>query len=194
MTRIIVLFSLLLCFGCKNGNVASEIILEVDGFITEEANQLNTEGIEISQQGNINAGLEKFYKALEIEPENAAILANIGLALGMRGDESESEQYFIQSLKVSDSTYHLAGINLGLLYYHQDRFEEGIEILNHVIENETDKPTLEGAITNRLFNYIEGGYCDLAKKDLDYVNEHLEEFPNIGTNLALLNNKIKRCN
>lgn len=193
MRKYLVLALVLSLVGCNDSKPENRIILSGLYFESKEAEAITKEGVRLSTSGDVEAGLEKYFEALEIEPNNTTILGNIGLSKMILLEYRSAEDYFQKALILSDSTDAIAAINMGLMYYELEKYDKGIAILDHIIEVEDDPLALEAAIINRLFNLIENGDCERAIRDLNYVNQHLEEYPNSVPNIKKLNRRIKKC-
>jgi len=169
--------------------------IEGSFFETEEASQLNKEGIDFSKNGKIEKGLNKFFLALEIEPENPTIVSNIGVNYMNVSDFKNAEIFFKKALVVSDSTYSAAGVNLGILYYDTKEFDKGIKILDHVILNETEKSIVFSAIINRALIFIANGDCWNALKDFNYIKMNCENMDDSDYNINNIQKKLNKfCN
>lgn len=159
----------------------------------KKADSLNEKGVELSKKGDYKAGRLSFLKALEIEPYNPTILSNLGLNRFLDYDYLNAIDYYQKSYKYSDSTYHIAAVNLGLAYYHSKKFENGIEITNYVIENSTDDSILSTAYVHRALNFIGLKNCPKAESDLNYIKLNYAGIRRMDYHIGDLTKKIKSC-
>jgi len=174
-------------YGQKTGVVTGSF------FKTERAEQLNNEGILLSQNGSIEGGIKKFYEALQIEPENPTILSNIALNQNFQKKYKEAEKHYQSALEYSDSTYLIAATNLGVLYYDTKKFEKGIEILDYVIKHETSSKALAFTRFYRALSSIELGYCNKAREDLNYIEANRNNIDRPGFRIKRIKKKLKNC-
>ena len=194
------MFLLLIIFlsSCKNDK-KSDYNNEQDKTIKENyyenlsASDLNEKGIELSKNGDYEKGKEVFLKALELEPNNPTTLSNLGLNRYLDYDYHNAIKYYQESYRVSDSTYHIAAINLGLTYFYSKEFDKGIEITNYVIENTKDKDILSSAYVHRALNYLGKDECDKAQTDLNYIINNFQGIGNTEYHIKDLTEKIKNC-
>jgi tetratricopeptide (TPR) repeat protein len=164
-----------------------------DYFKDEKAANLNEKGIELSKSGNYEEGKEVFLRALELEPNNPTTLSNLGLNRFLDYDYHNAIEYYQKSYKISDSTYHIAAINLGLTYFYNEEFDKGIEITNFVIESTNDKDILSSAYVHRALNYLGNDECEKAQTDLNYISGNFLGIGNTDYHIKDLTEKIKSC-
>jgi|GEM_PF-3738966 len=199
MYRLPLLVGLLIILnGCKNESKTykseeQDKIIKTNEFETSEALKLNEMGIEYGRRGNNVKANEYFLEALEIEPNNPAILSNLGLNWYIVYDYEKAIDYYNQSLKASDSTYHTAAVNLGLTYFYNKQFHRGLDILNYVIEQTDDKEILSTAYVHRALNYLGKNECDKAEDDLNYIIDNFRSIGNTDFHIKDLSEKIKSC-
>ncbi len=154
---------------------------------------LNQNGIELTKKGDYKAGRLSFLKALEIEPENPTILSNLGLNRYLDEDYLNAMDYYQRSYKQSDSTYHIAAVNLGLTYYYAEQFKNGVEITSYVIENSMDKSILPTAYLHRALNFIGMKNCAQAESDLNSIKRDYPKNDRMDYHIEDLTKKIKDC-
>ena len=126
-----------------------------------------TNALKFFKEGDYKNSLNEFLAALGENPDDNAILNNIGLCYTKLSDDEKAEEYFTMALKDhSDSveTY----INLSDLYYRQRRLEEGANLL------ETAVTLMPENIV--LMHYLARIYIADVKYDLafDILNRILE--------------------
>ncbi|GGG56835.1 hypothetical protein GCM10010976_29600 [Bizionia arctica] len=164
-----------------------------DYYENENAEDLNEKGIEFSKNGDYDKGKEVFLKSLELDPNNPTTLSNLGLNRYLDYDYENAIKYYQKSYEVSDSTYHIAGINLGLTYFYNKEFDKGVVITNYVIENTDDKDILSTAYVHRALNYLGKDDCEKAQTDLNYIIENFQGIGNTAYHINDLTEKIKNC-
>lgn len=199
--KIALLFIFLLSFtNCekiveKKKDVNSKQHKTISGsyFENEEANILNSKGVEFSREGYFRKGREAFLEANKLEPNNPTILSNLGLNSFMLRNYDIAIEYYQRAYEISDSTYHVAAINLGVTYYYKEEFDKGIEITDYVINNTDDVSVLSSAYVHRALNYIGKDECKNAKSDLKYIKNHYGKVENMDYHIKDLTDKLKAC-
>ena len=184
--------------SCKNDkksdyNNEQDKTIKGDYYENLNASDLNEKGIELSKSGNYKKGKEVFLQALELEPNNPTTLSNLGLNRYLDYDYDNAIKYYQESYQISDSTYHIAAINLGLTYFYSKKFDKGIEITNYVIEHSKDKDILSSAYVHRALNYLGKDECEKAQTDLNYIIDHFRGIGNTEYHIKDLTEKIKNC-
>lgn len=167
--------------------------IEGDYYNNQSAADLNEKGIELSQSGDLSEGKEVFLEALKLEPNNPTTLSNLGLNRFLDYDYDNAIKYYQKSYTISDSTYHIAAVNLGLTYYYTEKFDQGIVITNYVIKHATDSNILSSAYVHRALNYLGQEKCDKAQTDLDYITDNFLGEANIDYHIVDLTEKINDC-
>jgi len=191
----ILILSLNSCKDNKKTSINDEQNKSIPGdyFENDNAADLNQKGIELSKSGYYDKGKEAFLKSLEIEPNNPTTLSNLGLNRYSDYDYDNAIKYYQKSYKISDSTYHIAAINLGLTYFYNMQFDKGIEITNYVIYNTNDKDLLSSAYVHRALNYLGNDECEEAQNDLNYIISNFQGIGNTEYHIRDLTEKIKNC-
>lgn len=198
-TNLILLsISSLLFMSClnmaKEDNIKKkEITIPGNDFQNSEAEKLNEEGVQMSKNGDYKSGKAFFLKALEIEPDNPTILSNLGLNNYFTKDYESAKIYYQKAYTLSDSTYHIAAINLGLTYFYNKEFDKGIEICNYVINSTEDKVILCTAYVHRSLNYLGKDECQKAQADLFYIQENFKGIGNSEYHIKDLTEKVNYC-
>ncbi|WP_405269355.1 tetratricopeptide repeat protein [Cellulophaga sp. Ld12] len=200
MLHKLVLFTLLIITlnSCKDGkkspiNAEQNKSIPGDYFENDSAGDLNDQGIAFSKNGDYKKGNELFLKALELEPNNPTTLSNLGLNSHLAHDYDNAVKYYRESYQISDSTYHIAAINLGLTYFYRKEFDKGISITNYVIENTDDKDILSTAYVHRALNYLGNDQCEKAQTDLNYITANFQGIGNTAYHIKDLTRKLKTC-
>ncbi|WP_188463939.1 tetratricopeptide repeat protein [Bizionia arctica] len=191
----LLIISLNSCKDNKKASINDEQNKSIPGdyYENENAEELNEKGIEFSKNGDFDKGKEVFLKSLELDPNNPTTLSNLGLNRYLDYDYDNAIKYYQKSYEVSDSTYHIAGINLGLTYFYNKEFDKGVVITNYVIENSDDKDILSTAYVHRALNYLGKNNCEKAQTDLNYIVENFQGIGNTEYHIKDLTEKIKNC-
>ncbi len=184
---------LLINFSCQKYNQEQQTIIYDDYYENQEAADLNEQGILYSQKGDVEKAKEYFLKSLELEPNNPTTMGNLGLNRYLAYDYEEAIEYLQKSYILSDSTYHQAGVNLGIVYYYSQEFEKGVKISDYVINNASDNTILSGARTHRALNNIKLNECKKALMDLDFIKNNYNKVENIDFHIKDLQEKLKDC-
>jgi Flp pilus assembly protein TadD len=72
--------------------------------------------------------IRHYQLGLEIAPESAMLLSNIGYSRYLAGDLEQAEQDFLSAISI-DNSYETAWRNLGLVFARTRRYEEAVEVL-----------------------------------------------------------------
>lgn len=138
-------------------------------FLTIEAADLNTIGVNLGRQGDYQEAKSNFLEALIIEPKNPTLLSNIGLVEMLLKNMPEAIEYFQRALLISDSTYLNAAANLGLTYYKNFEYHKAIEISEYLISKTDDRILLASAYITLTLVYIDIGRCHLADELIGFL-------------------------
>lgn len=104
----------------------------------EEARTHNDRGTELYHQGALEAALETFQKALEINPDMAEGYNNLGLTFTALKKPKDAVGAFKKALHLAPemgATYH----NLGLLYFASAEYPQAIEMFKKSLDKEIDR-------------------------------------------------------
>ncbi|HBU79179.1 MAG TPA: hypothetical protein DEF18_13855 [Muricauda sp.] len=189
------LLFLFLCFACKEKKTEKNSSISITGqnFENPNAGELNSKAIREVNSGNHDSAKDLFYEALDLEPNNPTILSNIGLYYQNLGLDQKAIEFHNKSLKVSDSTYFISGVNLGNAYYQIGEYSKGIRILDFVIENTSEDGLLQAAYVNRGFNHLGKGECKEAKSDLMTAKSMSSHQKEMDFQIDRLEKKLKDC-
>jgi|SRR5690554_1430246 len=191
----LLIISLNSCKDNKKASINDEQNKSIPGdyYENKDAEELNEKGIEFSKNGDYDKGKEVFLKSLELDPNNPTTLSNLGLNRYLDYDYDNAIKYYQESYEVSDSTYHIAAINLGLTYFYNKEFDKGIVITDYVIKNTNDKDILSTAYVHRALNYLGNDECKKAQADLNYIKDNFQGIGNTEYHIKDLTEKIKNC-
>ncbi len=116
------------------------------------------------EEGNDEAALERFKKALAVDPDFSFALTNAGLAYARLGDAAAAERMYRKALDVDPGDSDTAD-RLGLLLAKQDRLDEAKALFQKAIEARRDNAS---AINNLAVLYIRMGRPEEARAALRY--------------------------
>tara|TARA_R110001592_G_scaffold144437_6_gene367554 strand:- start:100 stop:738 length:639 start_codon:yes stop_codon:yes gene_type:complete len=144
-------------------------------FEFEKTVKLNNSALEYSRQRKFIKARKTLLKALDIEPQNPILWNNLGNVERVSPNESKAKKYFEKSIKVSDSTYLVAVLNLGILHSYSGDFDKSKKLFQYIISN-SDNDLLE-AISNLELTklYIDTGNCEKAKKSFKIADKILND-------------------
>jgi FimV-like protein len=111
-----------------------EQALAADPMSAEAWNELG--GVELAD-GNANAALDRYGKALEIKPDLSYALMNAAQASAQLGDNAGAERFFRRALEVDRPSAEAAN-GLGLALAKQDRLGEAKQAFERAIEIRRD--------------------------------------------------------
>ncbi len=99
-------------------------------------------GMTLYRKNELDAALNHFQRALEIDPKYLDAANNLGVVLLEMGDFKEAERIFRRILKAGPDRKraYLACSNLGLLYARQGKDREAIDAYTRAIEYRPDSP------------------------------------------------------
>ena len=196
MTRKFLYFLIIIFVACKSEKKSEDknsLTLSTENFETEKAEELNEIGIEKAKSGNYDSAEKLFLEALDLEPQNPTIITNLGLNQQVQNNYDKAMKYYEKALFVSDSTYHIASVNLGKLYYQTKKYEKGIKILTFVINKSRNEKTISVAHFNRIYSEIALGKCKKASDDFNYVKKSSLKPERIFEQMKDLEESIKNC-
>ena len=88
----------------------------------------NGMGIIADLEQRYSDAVSHYQIGLEINPDSAMLLSNIGYSRYLAGDLKQAEQDFLSAISI-DNSYMTAWRNLGLVYARTRRYEEAVEVL-----------------------------------------------------------------
>lgn len=184
-----------LFLACKENKMVKNSSISITGqkFENPKASELNAKAIREVKSGNPDSAKDLFYEALDLEPKNPTILSNIGLYYQNLGLNQKAIEFHNKSLKASDSTYLISGVNLGNAFYQIGEYSKGIRILDFVIENTSKNELLLAAYVNRGFNHLGQGKCNEAASDLMTAKSMSSHQKDMDFQIDRLEKKLKDC-
>lgn len=164
-----------------------------DNFKIKQASQLNSEGISLAKNGYFKKAHRKFQNGLELEPENPTLLNNLGNTEHELKNYHKAITYFERSLKVSDSLYLNASLNLGLLYWKDYEFEKSAKVLEYVLSKSDNKYEQASANYQLAKTYLDMNVCGKAQKAFSKAKLIWKGFSGFDKRLQNLEVEIKNC-
>jgi len=128
-------------------------------------------GIELYDLGKYEEAITYFKKALEIDPNNAHALNNIGRAYAQLADYEIAKKYFEQAIQI-DPNYQNALSNLGHVYQILGKYEEAIKYYEESLKI---NPNNIEVIKNTGYTLSE---LDKHEESIEYFKKALEIDPN----------------
>ncbi len=99
-----------------------------------EAEAWFQKGLELEETGApVEQAIEAYQKVLELNPEAAGALVNLGTIYYRMRKLGEAEKYYCEAIE-ADPNYALANFNLGNLYDEQGRMEEAFQYYRRALE------------------------------------------------------------
>ncbi|HEY5617123.1 MAG TPA: fused MFS/spermidine synthase [Vicinamibacterales bacterium] len=96
--------------------------------VPESAATYNVLGLALAEGGQLDAAMQEFRRALELEPDDAAAHWHLGAALASKGAYADATAHLVRSVEL-DPRNSQAHNDLGLLLAFQGRFDEGVDHL-----------------------------------------------------------------
>jgi len=107
--------------------------------VIETAASLNDSGIFLTEANRPFDAITLFRRALVIEPENALIWLNLGIAQQHTGDYEEAKRSLYKALTI-DYSLSEAWLSMGLIHYELNEFELSEDCYKSAIENNNKDP------------------------------------------------------
>lgn len=143
-------------------------------FKFEKTDKLNQTALEYSKQENYKEARKNLLKALEFEPLNPILYNNLGNIEKLSLNGSIAKQYFEKSLKVSDSTYLIAALNLGVLHSSSGYFEKSKKLFQNIILSSDNNLLIALSNLELTKLYIDTGNCEQANKTFKIAEKILD--------------------
>lgn len=106
---------------------------------TEEAAQLNSQGIIFFKKNNLLEAEKQFKKALEVNPKYAEAYNNLGLTFKKQKKLSKAMENYNSALKITPE-YPECLNNLGVIYDQQGKLDKAIELFRKALEIRLNYP------------------------------------------------------
>ena len=156
MLRILTLFAALVCLSCTNKQKQLEQ--------RQLANLHLKIGTGYLTQANYPLAIKELRIAQKLDPKNAAICNNLGLAYYLRKEIALAEQQFLLALKYNPN-FTEARNNLSRVYIDTKRYPKAILELKIAVQDLT-YPRPEKTWTNLGFAYLMSKEFDSARQSL----------------------------
>lgn len=196
-TTILFLIFLSSCDRIRNRLASEETVTKVDPIVeyfeTEEALELNEEGVNLSKKGDYLKGRKKFMAAWELEENNPVVLSNLGLSHFYTSDFGASIGYYQNALLVSDSAYFNAAIGLSKTYQKMNHNKQGLESADFVIKNAKRPSILALAHINKATNLVSLSKCKEAQYEFNYVVKKYSRKMDLSYELQDLQERLEYC-
>ncbi|MDP4202453.1 MAG: hypothetical protein Q8861_07140 [Bacteroidota bacterium] len=145
--------------------------LDLIGFVNiqnDQAKKLFWKASELENNGDFYLSINKLNKANQfiseankIEPNNADILNEFGVIKMRLHQFNLSEKYFRQAIKINSSCFG-AFINMGLMYYYWNKYNDGIIILKSMNFKKASNSFISSNYFHLFMNYTGLQNCDSA--------------------------------
>lgn len=172
-TKLVALFALTLLLSCgEEEKPLTHLITGNSQFTTQEALDLNSEGISLVNSGDISGARFKFEEGLNYEPDNATLLGNLGNCAYTEKDFTTAKSYFRQSIN-ADSNYLNSIIMYASILYEENN--DSTMYWNQVVLRKSTDPAQLGLSHLRLaYEEHYRGNCDEAKSHYELAIDHLQ--------------------
>ena len=100
-----------------------------------EAKKAYNEGLAALRSGQLDPALEKFKKAVELDPKLAVAHYAMGIVYKRKRDHPSAEKAYQDAIK-ADPTYAKAYIALGLLQTSMNKYDEAINTYKAALNND----------------------------------------------------------
>ena len=93
--------------------------------IADEAYQVNLQGLNALDEGNLNAAMDFFDQAVKLFPQYSDAHNNRGVVFYRRGNVGEAQRVWENVVKL-DPAYYVSYYNIGLIHLHSRKYDEAI--------------------------------------------------------------------
>ncbi|MCZ6773997.1 MAG: type IV pilus biogenesis/stability protein PilW [Proteobacteria bacterium] len=160
-----------LLMGCQSAKVVKQSAAKREK-LAEISTQL---GVEYIQKGDLEAGLARLKRALEVDPNYVDAHNSLGLLYGNLGQYEKAERSFKRALAIEPNNSSALN-NYGQYMCQLKRYDEGRKLLLKAIENPLYKNS-SAALSN-------AGICALNAGDVDTAEKHFRAALRINPTLA----------
>jgi Tfp pilus assembly protein PilF len=140
----------------------------------DEALMLNNRGVVLYYRGALEAAVEAFRQALQMQPDYAEAFNNLGLALSKLGHGDEAADAFRQALKIDPKMGEVYN-NLGFLYHTAAQFDRAVQMFGQAIDNASDSSVAYTNLGNTFYKMQQAEKAVEAWRralELDPMNEN----------------------
>lgn len=169
----------------------NNILVYHSNFNVGEGNILHSEGLEFAVNNDLLNAEKKFTKALSVNSEHPVILNNLGNLAYEKKNIKKAIAFFKRAIISSDSTYHLAFLNLGKSYGLVGEQEAAEKYYKYVILN-SDIDLLTGLSHFGMSKmYLDYGYIEMSQASLNFAKKKLANFSDLDKILEKRELKLK---
>jgi tetratricopeptide (TPR) repeat protein len=160
-------------------------------FKTQEALDLNSEGISLVNSGDISGAQMKFEEGLVYEPNNATLLGNLGNCALSNQDNATAKSYFLQSIK-ADSNYLNSVVNYAGILYDEDN-DSAAYWNRYIVSRSTDNAQLGVAHVRLAYDAFNHDSCMVARMQCDLATMYLTKANVDLTGVKKLESELANC-
>ncbi len=119
-----------------NSNLTSDIYCSSD--ISEAVDAYN-QGVEFDTAGNIDAAMQAYKTAIELDPQYCDAMDNLALLLRKKGDFEGAVDWYERSIEVAPDN-SVAHMGLGNTFFDLERYDEALEQYNELLRINPEDP------------------------------------------------------
>lgn len=120
-------------------------------------------GTQLAMNGDLDGAIAEFTQAVELSPNNATAIYNLGLAYESNGNAEEAYKYYSRAIEANPGM-QVAYLNRGRVLAVAGKRQEAIADFTHAVELNSKDAT---AWDNRGLAYVELGEFKLGLADLE---------------------------
>ena len=151
-------------------------------------------GVTLILNGDFEGGETEFLKALSINPNSINTLSNLGNLKFMLREFPDAINYLNESIRLSDSTYFPAVLNLGRLYGLLGEDKKAEKLFNHIIEK-SEVDFLIGVSHFAMAQmYLDYGWIEKSKLSFSKSENKLKSYSDFVPDLDTLKLEIENYN
>ncbi len=123
--------------------------------LADEALDWYLKGNKLSQQGNFDAAVDAYLKAIQINPEATGPFYNMGIAYKRLGQYPQAAGAFEAALRLEPDNLNIR-FSLGNVYNLMERWEDAIGHLNYVVHRDSENAEAHGNLGWAFLNFDKG--------------------------------------
>ena len=171
-----------------------DVLISSSDFQMGKEYEFCEKGVTLILNGDFEGGETEFLKALSINPNSINTLSNLGNLKFMLREFPDAINYLNESIRLSDSTYFPAVLNLGRLYGLLGEDKKAEKLFNHIIEN-SEVDFLIGVSHFGLAQmYLDYGWIEKAKLSFSKSEFKLKSYSDFEPDLDTLKLEIENYN
>ena len=152
----------------KNGGI--QTIVYPDTFENVESYSIYLKALKCSRKEDYKCSKKLLNEALIIDPSNDVICNSIGINEMRLYNYEKAAEYFKKAIELNDK-YYRAYCNLGMNYYYDKKYLEGVRILKQVPADSIGQITRGSLYFHLLMNYTKLEHCDSAYHYYNLIQE-----------------------